>query len=108
MELLELPPKKKLRASLLFFTNIPSFPLFFLILPLLFPLFSVFFFLLPPVFGPSFGFYNQRMHVFFVIIKTFGTLITGVMVTVSDDNSMQRDSSRETFPITKAIYCFCC
>jgi len=30
------------------------------------------------------------------------------MVTVSDDNSMQRDSSRETFPVTKAIYYFYC
>jgi len=35
------------------------------------------------------------------------TVIAGVMVTVGDGNDMQRDSSRETFFITEAIYCFC-
>jgi len=40
--------------------------------------------------------------------KDIRDAIAGVMVIVDDGNNMQRDSSRETFPITEAIYCFCC
>jgi len=63
---------------------------------LLFLLFFVFFLLslvFPPlVFGPFCGFYSQRMHVFSMIIKTFRTVIAGVMVTVGNSSGVGHDA----------------
>jgi len=57
------------------------------------PLFSVSFsspfFFLPPIFGPFSGFYSQKMHAFSLIIKTFKTVIAGVMVTVGDGRGVR-------------------
>jgi hypothetical protein len=46
----------------------------------------------PLVFGPFCGFYSQRMHVFSMIIKTFRTVIAGVMVTVGNSSGVGHDA----------------
>ena len=70
---------------------------FFFGFSLLFLLFFVFFFLslvfLPLVFHPFSSFYSQRMHVFSMIIKTFRTVIAGVMVMVGNGRGARFFSS---------------
>jgi len=73
-------------STLLYSSPILSFFFFgFSLLFLLFSMFSLlFFFFLHLCSIPSLAFYNKRMHVFSLIIKTFRTIIAGVMVTVND------------------------
>jgi len=81
-----------------------SLPLLAFFFSLLFPL-SLFLFC--PLFLPL-SVSSSFVLLFFFSFHFLSLAFIGQRMPGQLGNDMQRNSSRETFPITKAIYCFCC